>query len=995
MIPEIREGILAAEGAANDPAEDFNGDISDNHKQQSRRDYNIGVLKHVQVIFGHLALDRLQFFIPCGFWRHFKLFGEPVNLREQHDALEFYNSLVDSLDEALKSLNFKPLMTETLGGTFADQKICLGCPHRYSREESFTTLNIDIRNHNNLLESLEQYVKGDLLEGANAYHCEKCNRKVDTMKRLCIQKLPCILAIQLKRFDYDWERETAIKFNDYFEFPPVLDMHPYTAEGLAEAENDQSDSIELSASAEQNNEEKQVRNTQFELSGIVVHSGQASGGHYYSYISVPNTGELTEEAIEEQLDNRWYKFDDGDVSESQLHLSQEMRAQCFGGDYSTDSFDSGPLIGPKRSVRKQKRWWSAYILFYRRKDAVRPTSNQSPLELLPFLPKEKQPKMPIAIRRSVQMQNSRYLHISSQFSPEYFTFVRQLTLQTAELVKQENGSQLAFYCVQLLSRFLFGGGLRARKCIRGCAIEWSEIFAAHLKANQASRVWLIQLLLQQKPTLITEYLIDCPSADVRQAFGRLLALLAQLLFQEQPPHDLFVDQPEVISNHSLQLSNRLLKQLMLLLRRLLTESNRSYTQLVVLFNDYALFGPNERAQLIHLKLPMTLLSVILDDVSSSKQLQNETPRLFQLLFLLLRSCDLSPYCKKADATAVENNNPFTLPIHSLGLVPLDPQLPGIFSRNVFIKRLVEECSGPASEECIKIIRLLSWENLQFSLLIIVEIIWHLNSTYESEHFKAQLHLLRCVLMLNDSWSAIRLHKALIGVQDKSGLFDFINRSRNQHPRQVSQCIECLIDVMNSNSNASQLFRSDPALREQWAAVVSFIIEQYEQTDVNTSNATHFANESDLQRRKMILYRYHALINEDHGKMSKNSLLLIEQQLGSNVVNSNPQSNDNLSSTKELLVSNNVPYPLSSNEDSEGASSTRSSGSSPGAQTPNHFGWSEMNDDLEAVPALLGREALPGDTYSDEEELIVSTQHSGTSNPPAPSTHPSSSSPDVI
>ena len=50
--------------------------------------------------------------------------------------------------------------------------------NRYSREESFTTLNVDIRNHQNLLESLEQYVKGDLLEGANAYHCEKCNKKV-------------------------------------------------------------------------------------------------------------------------------------------------------------------------------------------------------------------------------------------------------------------------------------------------------------------------------------------------------------------------------------------------------------------------------------------------------------------------------------------------------------------------------------------------------------------------------------------------------------------------------------------------------------------------------------------------------------------------------------------------------------------------------------------------------------------------------------------------
>ena len=50
--------------------------------------------------------------------------------------------------------------------------------YRYEREETFTTLNVDIRNHANLLESLEQYVKGDLLEGENAYHCDKCNKKV-------------------------------------------------------------------------------------------------------------------------------------------------------------------------------------------------------------------------------------------------------------------------------------------------------------------------------------------------------------------------------------------------------------------------------------------------------------------------------------------------------------------------------------------------------------------------------------------------------------------------------------------------------------------------------------------------------------------------------------------------------------------------------------------------------------------------------------------------
>lgn len=156
-----------------------------------------------------------------------------VNLREQHDAVEFFNSVVDSIDEAMKQLNRDQICSRILGGTFADQKICKGCPHRYSREESFTLLSVDVKHSTRLSESLEQYVKGDLLEGPNAYHCEKCNKKIDAVKRTCIKKLPLVLAIQLKRFDYDWEREIAVKSNEYFEFPRDIDMEPYTVSGVA------------------------------------------------------------------------------------------------------------------------------------------------------------------------------------------------------------------------------------------------------------------------------------------------------------------------------------------------------------------------------------------------------------------------------------------------------------------------------------------------------------------------------------------------------------------------------------------------------------------------------------------------------------------------------------------------------------------------------------------------------------------------------------------
>lgn len=56
--------------------------------------------------------------------------------------------------------------------------------HRYSREETFTVISIDIRNYSNLYDSLEQYVKGDLLEGDNAYLCEKCEKKASSQNSL-------------------------------------------------------------------------------------------------------------------------------------------------------------------------------------------------------------------------------------------------------------------------------------------------------------------------------------------------------------------------------------------------------------------------------------------------------------------------------------------------------------------------------------------------------------------------------------------------------------------------------------------------------------------------------------------------------------------------------------------------------------------------------------------------------------------------------------------
>jgi len=36
---------------------------------------------------------------------------------------------------------------------------------------------------------------------------------------------------------------------------------------------------------------------------------------------------------------KWYKFDDGEVSECKMDDDEEMKSQCFGGDYVGEVFD--------------------------------------------------------------------------------------------------------------------------------------------------------------------------------------------------------------------------------------------------------------------------------------------------------------------------------------------------------------------------------------------------------------------------------------------------------------------------------------------------------------------------------------------------------------------------------------------------------------------------------------------------------------------------------
>ncbi|XP_037345313.1 probable ubiquitin carboxyl-terminal hydrolase FAF-X isoform X6 [Pungitius pungitius] len=859
MIPPIRNGILAIEGTGTDVDDDMSGDekqenesnvdprdevFSYHHqfddkpssKSEDRKEYNIGVLRHLQVIFGHLAASRLQYYVPRGFWKQFRLWGEPVNLREQHDALEFFNSLVDSLDEALKALGHPAMLSKVLGGSFADQKICQGCPHRYECEESFTTLNVDIRNHQNLLDSMEQYVKGDLLEGANAYHCEKCNKKVDTVKRLLIKKLPPVLAIQLKRFDYDWERECAIKFNDYFEFPRELDMEPYTVAGVAKLEGDDVNPENQVIQQNEPSEPTPPGSSKYRLVGVLVHSGQASGGHYYSYIIQRNGGDGEK--------NRWYKFDDGDVTECKMDDEEEMKNQCFGGEYMGEVFDH---MMKRMSYRRQKRWWNAYILFYERMDSLDKDSELVKYisELTISSTKPHQVKMPGVIECSVRKQNVQFMHNRMQYSLEYFQFIKKLLTCNSVYLNPPPGQdhllpeaeEIAMISAQLAARFLFSTGFHTKKVVRGPASDWYDALCILLRHSKNVRYWFAHKVLFAYPNRFSEYLLECPSAEVRGAFAKLIVFIAHFSLQDGPcPSPTASPGPSTQGCDNLSLSDHLLRAVLNLLRREVSEHGRHLQQYFNLFVMYANLGLAEKTQLLKLNVPATFMLVALDEGPGPpiKYQYAELGKLYTVVSQLIRCCDVSSRMQSSIndelLSVAPGNPPLPNPYGDTNLTtPVMPvqQLVAeiLFVRTSYVKKIIEDCSN--SEETVKLLRFSCWENPQFSSTVLSELLWQVAYSYTYE-LRPYLDLLLQILLIEDSWQTHRIHNVLKGIpDDRDGLFDTIQRSKNHYQKRAYQCIKCMVALFSNCSVAYQILQSNGDLKRKWTWAVEWLGDELE------------------------------------------------------------------------------------------------------------------------------------------------------------------------
>lgn len=106
-----------------------------------------------------------------------------------------------------------------------------------------------------------------------------------------------------------------------------------------------------------------------------------------------------------------------------MHEDDEMKAQCFGGDYMGEVYDNNLK---RMQLRRQKRWWNAYMLFYTRCDETKVPVIPSIEQLSLAESRNCVLPMPAPIEKSVRSQNLRFLHSRNLFSAEFFNFIRKL-----------------------------------------------------------------------------------------------------------------------------------------------------------------------------------------------------------------------------------------------------------------------------------------------------------------------------------------------------------------------------------------------------------------------------------------------------------------------------------------------------------------------------------------------------------------------------------------
>ncbi|KAL5612761.1 hypothetical protein BROUX41_004154 [Berkeleyomyces rouxiae] len=450
------------------------------------------LLVNTQRLFGNMQNTMARFVDPSSVVASIKTYDEgPIDISNQMDVDEFYNLLFDRFESQMMTSNERKRVRSFFGGQIVQQVKSLECEHVSERLEPFSAIQCDIKGKATLMDSLQAYVDGELLDGDNKYKCSNCDKHVNAVKRACFQDMPDNLIFHLKRFDFNLRTLQRSKINDHFSFPRTIDMNPYTVTHLSSPEKSSEPDV-------------------FELVGILVHTGTAESGHYYSYIKdrpcLPDT-------------DKWLEFNDDTVSQWD---PMQMESSTFGGFEPHMSYDNTP-----EPIEKA---YSAYMLFYQRTSTLKKLEESmiTTAQPLPF-----KVGLPVEINTGIRDENFLILRRHCLYDPAHVQFVLRIFEQSrahhSNGAESSHGEQRLAMGVtlshfdQVVSRVkglpdFSAYEVSVSNAIATCSDCALEFFRHFYKHKESFRV-----ILQR-----------CPEPCVRQGIGLMMLNALQVLKRDQP-----------------------------------------------------------------------------------------------------------------------------------------------------------------------------------------------------------------------------------------------------------------------------------------------------------------------------------------------------------------------------------------------------------------------------------------------------------------------------
>ena len=307
--------------------------------------------------------------------------------------------------------------------------------------------------------------------------------------RACFKDLPDNLIFHLKRFDYDVMTGMRSKINDAFEFPRQIDMAPYHVDY-------------------QMNPNMQGSPDVFELVGVLVHSGTAESGHYYSYIR--------ERPVDASSDDAWVEFNDMDVTRFDPN---QIADQCFGG-YS----EATPY-----TARFLKNW-NAYMLFYERMESGRVGKETIVSKSLGVPAKC---RVPIDIADRAALNNAEWLRFYCLFDTAHASFSRHLLEQLRRVNNGEctenhaTEKEAIWLSLDYLERVLS----RSKDCsdFTKTLNSLTRMIGACAQCCKLALEWVVI-----SDVALRNLLLRCPNLKVRKDFASLIVVALHHLRQNEP-----------------------------------------------------------------------------------------------------------------------------------------------------------------------------------------------------------------------------------------------------------------------------------------------------------------------------------------------------------------------------------------------------------------------------------------------------------------------------